>query len=156
MSIATNTLPSISKRTSTASRVVPAISLTMTRGSPASVFTNELLPALRRPTIAKRTSGTSGCSPALDFSRRSHTVSSKRFDPYPEVALTKSGCPKPSAAASKPSASQLGSSTLLAIGTTFCESPALRINFATRSSSGITPSRASITNKISSASWAAL
>ena len=52
VSIATNVCPSISKRTSTASRVVPAISETITRSSPASAFTSVLLPELRLPMMA--------------------------------------------------------------------------------------------------------
>ena len=65
----------MSKRTSTASRVVPAISLTITRGSPASAFTSELLPALRRPTIANNASGFSGFSVTLTLPRRSQRAS---------------------------------------------------------------------------------
>ena len=52
VSMATNALPSSSNRTSTLSRVVPGISLTIIRSAWASVLTNVLLPVLRRPTIA--------------------------------------------------------------------------------------------------------
>ena len=55
-----------------------------------------------------------------------------------------------------PSASQLGSSTLLATEITFCESPAVRISLATISSSGTMPSRASMTKRMSSACSAAV
>ena len=57
VSMATNALPSSSNRTSTLSRVVPGISLTIIRSAWASVLTNVLLPTLRRPTIATFISG---------------------------------------------------------------------------------------------------
>ena len=57
VSMATNALSSSSNRTSTLSRVVPGTSLTIIRSAPASVFTNVLLPTLRRPTMATRISG---------------------------------------------------------------------------------------------------
>ena len=59
VSIAMNSLPSSSKRTSTLSRVVPGTSLTIIRSAFASVLTNVLLPTLRRPTIATFITGSS-------------------------------------------------------------------------------------------------
>ena len=60
--MAMNALPSSSNRTSTLSRVVPGISLTIIRSAWASVLTNVLLPVLRRPTIATFISGSApGC-----------------------------------------------------------------------------------------------
>ena len=52
VSMARNTLPSRSKRTSTLSRVVPGTSLTIMRSLSARQLMNVLLPVLRRPTTA--------------------------------------------------------------------------------------------------------
>ena len=52
VSMAMNVLPSSSNRTSTLSRVVPGISLTITRSAWVSVLMNVLFPVLRRPQIA--------------------------------------------------------------------------------------------------------
>ena len=55
--MATMVRPSISNLTSTASRVVPGISETITRGSPARALTSVLLPELRLPMMAIARSG---------------------------------------------------------------------------------------------------
>ena len=80
VSISVIVRPSISMRTSTLSRVVPAISLTITRGSPASWFTRLLLPALRRPTMATRRSvpGSGSSSSSAFFGRRLQIMSRSR------------------------------------------------------------------------------
>jgi hypothetical protein len=52
VSISSSDLSAYSTFTSTASRVVPAISDTITRFCPAIVFTSVDLPALRLPTMA--------------------------------------------------------------------------------------------------------
>ena len=70
VSIATNGLPSSSKRTSTLSRVVPGTSLTIIRGALTSVLMNVLLPTLRRPTIATFISGSVAAFFGLVVERR--------------------------------------------------------------------------------------
>jgi hypothetical protein len=67
VSIATNVLPSSSNCTSTLSRVVPGISLTIIRSALASVLTKVLLPTFRRPTIATFIFGSSGCFSNITF-----------------------------------------------------------------------------------------
>ena len=103
-------------RTSTLSRVVPAISLTITRGSPASWFTMLLLPALRRPTMATRRSlpGVSSSMSSIFLGRRAQMKSRRRCRPLPLLALTQMGLPKPRRVASCAAASKLRSSALLA------------------------------------------
>ena len=65
MSMATSVLPSISNRTSIASRRARDLARTITRGSPASVFTSVLLPAFLLPTIvgASGSARASGSAP---------------------------------------------------------------------------------------------
>ena len=78
--MARNDLPSSSNRTSTLSRVVPGTSLTIIRSAWASVFTNVLLPVLRRPTMATFIVG-SACAvlrpPSTSGSRSTIRSSSK-------------------------------------------------------------------------------
>ena len=65
VSMAMKALPSISKRTSTLSRVVPGTSLTIIRSASASVLTKVLLPMFRRPTMATFMSGSAGGSSSI-------------------------------------------------------------------------------------------
>ena len=158
VSISVMTRPSFSIRTSTLSRVVPAISLTITRGSPASQFTMLLLPALRRPTMAMRISGMGGFSSGASSSISGNLLTMrlrKYTRPRPLLALTHVGAPKPRRATSCAADSQLLSSTLLATAITLEVRPRRRNSVATVRSSAITPSFASVTNKIMSASFAA-
>ncbi len=89
--------PSIMQRTSTASRVVPGISLTMTRSEPKRAFTKLDLPAFRRPTIATRSSRVSGsASPSSSAVKRASSLSMRSWRPVPSRAEIGSGSPAPS------------------------------------------------------------
>ena len=148
--MATKVRPPTSNRTSIASRVVPAISLTITRSSPASAFVKELLPALRRPTIATFISvgtGLAGASPT-----RSQIASRRRRRPEPLFALTMCGSPKPRRIASKAWASHDGPSTLFTTSIALAAWPLRRSIVAIVSSSAVTPLCASTVKRITSAS----
>ena len=99
VSIAMKGLPSSSKRTSTLSRVVPAISLTIIRSALASVLTNVLLPTLRRPTMAIFMIGSgsegSGCSSST-LGSRSAIMSNSVLRPRFCVVLVRTRRPRPS------------------------------------------------------------
>ena len=79
---------------STASLVVPAMSETMQRFSPATLFTREDLPTLGLPITATLTispSGSSSCSSGRD----SITLSSRSPVPWPWTEETITGSPSP-------------------------------------------------------------
>ena len=75
VSVRTILCPSYSNSVSMASRVVPAISETMTRSSPTRELTMVLLPALGRPRMATRVLSSRGMCLGLE-GRRSRTASS--------------------------------------------------------------------------------
>ena len=78
------------------SRVVPAMSVTMLRCSSISELTSDDLPALGRPTMAKRGSSSSMVSSA--FSGICLTTSSRRSPvPLPLTAEMEKGLPRPRA-----------------------------------------------------------
>ena len=79
--------PSFSMRTSTASRVVPGISETMTRSAPASELMNVLLPALRLPTTAIFMATWAGAS-AVSAGRRDTMAAASSYRPRECLALT--------------------------------------------------------------------
>ena len=83
-----------------ASRVVPAISLTMVRGSPTMALNSDDLPALGRPTMATGVSaGAASSSRSVAGARRRSTStrrSSRSPVPRPCTAETSSGSPSPS------------------------------------------------------------
>src|SRR5215203_1424969 len=88
--------PSTSSRVSIASRVVPAMSETITRSEPRKALTSEDLPTLGRPITATRTvSSSSSCG---SRSPRATTIASRRSPvPRPWVEETGSGSPRPRA-----------------------------------------------------------
>ena len=99
MSIAMKHLPSSSKRTSTLSRVVPGISLTIIRSALASELMNVLLPTLRRPTMATFISGSAEASAASSSSGggKWETIMFEQHRPDCDsvCVLMRSGLPQP-------------------------------------------------------------
>ena len=114
MSIRTTRRPSTSSSVSIASRVVPAISETITRSRPRKALTSEDLPTFGRPITASRTGASSSSSAACGSGSSSTTRSSRSPVPRPWVAETASGSPRPSAWNSAASGSSASRSTLLA------------------------------------------
>ncbi len=144
--------PPRSSTVSTASRVVPGISLTSTRSRPRSALTRLDLPTFGRPRIATRmaSSGTVGrCAGAIRSS--SPTIRSSRSPlpvPWrPEIGI---GSPSPRRWSSSASGSWPGSSILFARTSTGLR--ASRRIWATSSSPGVMPARASTTKRTRSAS----
>ena len=84
-----------SRRVSTASRVVPAISATMTRFSPSTRLTSEDLPTFGLPMTATRmrSSSSSPSSSGGKFSMHASSISSV---PWPWMAESAIGSPRPS------------------------------------------------------------
>ena len=82
-------------RVSIASRVVPAISDTITLSSPTMAFTSDDLPTFGRPITAIRAAWSSPGASASATS--SDTRSSRSPVPSPWVADTGTGSPRPSA-----------------------------------------------------------
>ncbi len=137
---------------SMASRVVPAISLTMVRGSPTMALNSDDLPALGRPTMA--TGISAGASLAAASPGRSAPVSSTSRSsssavPRPCVELTISGSPKPSWYSSWAALTAPGSSILLAASTTGTRRR--RSTSAISKSSASGPARPSTTKSTTSA-----
>ena len=161
VSMATSACPSISKRTSMESRVVPAISLTMQRSSPASAFTNELLPALRRPTSAIFISAGASALPGSGSGTMAHSLSIKSRRRKFVSAETIMGSPNPSAAPSTAWLSHDCPSTLLATTRMAALLAPRRPSSRSRSSlaivwsSDVTPDCESMTNSTRSARSAA-
>ena len=79
---------------STASRVVPAMSETMHRFSPATRFTKEDLPTLGLPMTATLMTSPSGSS-SSPWGRLSSTRSSRSPVPWPWTEDTITGSPRP-------------------------------------------------------------
>ena len=90
---------SVSITLSMASRVVPAISLTIVRVSPAMALNSEDLPALGRPTMATGVSaGPASSSPSSATTPLTSTSRSSSSPlPVPWTAEKSSGSPRPSA-----------------------------------------------------------
>ena len=104
VSMTTKVSPSRSKTTSTASRVVPSISETIIRSSPARWLTRVDLPAVRRPTTAIFISGFSAGFSSGAPGRWSATHWRSSPMPSPFCALITMGSP-PTPSAWKDSAS---------------------------------------------------
>ena len=105
----------VSTLVSMASRVVPATSLTSTRGSPTIALKRLDLPALGRPTMATGISlSAAACGASWSGSGNSATARSSRSPvPRPCAADTQTGSPRPSSYSSGAGAAA-GSSSLLA------------------------------------------
>ena len=152
MSIRTNVRSPRSSTVSTASRVVPGISLTISRSRPRSALTRLDLPTFGRPRIATRiaSSDREGRPAGASRSSSATTRSSRSPEPvpcWPEMGI---GSPSPSRCSSSASGSWPGSSILFArTSTGLCAS---RRIWATSSSPGVTPARASTTKSTRSAS----
>ncbi len=152
MSIRTNVRSPRSSTVSTASRVVPGISLTISRSRPRSALTRLDLPTFGRPRIATRiaSSGSEGRPAGASRSSSATMRSSRSPLPVPcrpEIGI---GSPSPSRCSSSANGSWLGSSILFASTSTgLCAS---RRIWATSSSPGVTPARASTTKSTRSAS----
>ena len=137
------------KIVSIASRVVPGVSDTITRSRPRIAFRSDDLPTFGRPRIATRIAS-SGTSARPVPGSRSTIRSSRSPLPWPCSAEIGIGSPSPSLCRSSARLSCVGSSILLAIKSTGLR--ARRRMSATSSSPGLTPARASTTNRTRSAS----
>ena len=84
-----------SRGVSTASRVVPATSLTMTRFSPSTRLTREDLPTLGLPITATRITSSSAAS-SSSSGKYAKQASSRSPVPCPCTAETAIGSPSPS------------------------------------------------------------
>ena len=144
----TMVLPSFSKRTSTASLVVPGVSLTITLSEPTMALTSVLLPAFRLPTMAIRITGLAGLLDSRCESS-SNILSSRTFLLRLFVADMHRNSPKPSRENSPAPPNILAESALLAAPMTFrlC----LRSSLAICSSKGTRPSRISTMKRTKSA-----
>ena len=141
-----------SSTVSTASRVVPGISLTISRSRPRSALTRLDLPTFGRPRIATRIASSDSEGRPGGASRSSSTRmrSSRSPLPIPCSAEIGIGSPSPSRCSSSANGSWLGSSILFASTSTgLCAS---RRICATSSSPGVTPAHASTTKSTRSAS----
>ena len=142
-----------SSTVSTASRVVPGISLTISRSRPRSALTRLDLPTFGRPRIATRiaSSGSEG-RPAGASRSSSATIAVEQVAAARARAGPRSGSGRRAraGAARARAAPALGSSILFASTSTgLCDS---RRICATSSSPGVTPARASTTKRTRSAS----
>ena len=135
------------KRTSTLSRVVPGVSLTITRSCPARALMKVLLPVFRLPTMASFITGSSGASALSPTSCSRRSSSSVR--PVWCVADTHTGGPKPRLTNAPAWPSRASLSHLLATTSTGLCCP--RSCSATSTSSGWMPCWASTTNSTNSA-----
>ena len=144
--------PSISSSSSTGSRVVPAMSCTTTRCSPANALRKEDLPTLGLPTRAIRNTPSLGFADATadSLGRTSMRASSRSPDPRPCRAEIGCGSPIPSAHRPAASDSSCSESTLFAASTTGL--PELRSNRTMCSSVAVIPTAASRT-KITTSDW---
>ncbi len=142
-------LPSISISESTGSTVVPATSCTTDRSSPASRFSNELLPTLGLPTSATRRGPPPVDADSATAGSTATTSSSRSATPRPCIALTAYGCPSPKDHNAAASASPRSPSTLLAARNTGL--PDRRKMRAAASSPEVAPTTASTTSITASA-----
>src|SRR6266545_1635386 len=137
------------KIVSIASLVVPGVSETITRSWPRIAFSRLDFPTFGRPRIATPIASSLTASRPVPGSLA--TIASRRSPvPWPCTAETGTGSPSPSRWNSSASASWDGSSILLASSNTGLR--ATRRSAASSSSPGVTPARASVTNRTRSAS----
>ena len=130
VSITVKVSPSRSKTTSTASRVVPSISETIMRSSPARWLTSVDLPAFRRPTTAIFMSGVSVGFSSGAPGRWSAMHWRRSVIPSPFWALMTMGSP-PTPSAWKDSASHSNPPPSALLTTSCTGTPAPRRSFAT-------------------------
>ncbi len=155
VSISRNRRSPRSKIVSIASRVVPGVGATITRGRPRMAFTSDDLPTFGRPRMATRISSSASApspsSPSTSGGGSRSTIASSRSPvPRPCSADTLIGSPRPSPCSSSAPASWAVSSTLFASTSTGRRDR--RRMSASSSSPATRPARASMTSSTRSAS----
>ena len=132
------------------SRVVPGMSVAITRSSPISRLTSVDLPTLGRPIIAMRMESSSGVAASVSGSRPASTISINDSQPMPCTAAMACGSPQPRRWNSAPTTPGSRPSALLTARNSGL--PARSSRRATYWSSVVSPARPSTTRMTRSAS----